>query len=94
MKRLLITCSLFALGSLSTSAFASCSEPSEPSCIDGYGAFDDDWSFNSCKSEVESFVSETEDYVRCLKRKCNEAVENANAAIEKFNCRAKGGSVC
>lgn len=92
MRRWLIV--FVALVSLSTSALSFCNEPHEPNCIDGVVTFDDNFSFDFCKRDVEAFVSETEDYVRCLKRTSEEAVAKANGAIEKFNCRAKGSVVC
>ena len=73
-----------------TAAWGFCSEPSAPYCATGFGQFDDDGAFEDCRSEMESFKSEVEDYVECLKRKGEEAVDEYNNAVEEFNNRARG----
>ncbi len=75
-------------------AFLYCSEPTEPYCLDGSGYFDDRWAFDSCRNDVEQFVREAEDYVDCLEDEQSEVIDQANKAIERFNCRAEGGSYC
>jgi hypothetical protein len=84
---------LASLVPLPASAFAFCSEPSEPSCVDGSGYFDDQDEFERCKSEVESYISDKE-YAECLANERNEAIDAANRIVEKFNCRAEGRSIC
>ena len=71
-----------------------CSEPSPPYCIDSYGTFDDEWSFNRCKNEVESYLSEVASFQNCLADWHSAAGDEADAAIEKFNCKAQGNSFC
>jgi hypothetical protein len=69
-------------------------EPQEPYCIDSYGTFEDEWAFNSCRREVDSYVDEINRYVDCLNREQDEAIRKANEVIERFNCKANGGSFC
>tara|TARA_R110000868_G_scaffold92734_2_gene257222 strand:+ start:15321 stop:15656 length:336 start_codon:yes stop_codon:yes gene_type:complete len=82
-----------------------CSEPIEPYCIDAYGTFDDDYSFRSCRLDVESYLSEVDAYEQCvadeLRRVADEAqmdVDNvrreAANVLERFNCKAQGNSFC
>ena len=80
--------------STQSNAFFFCNEPRAPSCVDGSGYFDDSSEFDRCKSDVESFVSETKDFVQCLTDASNEAVKAGNDAVEQFNCRAEGRSYC
>lgn len=82
-------------------AYAYCSEPSAPSCASGYGAFEQ-WEFDSCKSEMESYKDDVESFMRCNNDEAEEALEKArndnqsatsdfNDAVEAFNRRASGG---
>ncbi|MGO6875577.1 hypothetical protein ACCS85_27615 [Rhizobium ruizarguesonis] len=86
----------------SSEAFAYCSEPSAPSCATGYGGFDDQWEFDRCKREMESFKGDVERFMRCNSDEAEEALEKArndnqsatsgyNDAVEAFNRRASGG---
>jgi hypothetical protein len=98
MKGLMIGCSLvLALFSISEAAAQAgyyCSEPSPPYCIDGFGTFDDEWSFNRCRDEVESYVSEVTDFQNCLAQWHEAAGYEAENVIEKFNCKAQGNTFC
>src|SRR5690348_7535830 len=63
---------------VSTYARAACSKPDAPYCASGYGRFDDEYSFSSCKSEMESYRSEVEDFLACQRRE-------GQAAIDEYN---------
>ncbi len=64
---------------------AYCYEPSEPSCLSSIiDITEDEWTFNSCKRDVEHYTKEMIEYARC----------KSNAAIDKFNCLAKGEHFC
>ena len=80
------------------SAYAYCSEPSEPSCLDTLGLMQDEMWFNMCRSEVASYVSDVEDYIGCrireVKSEQTDLTQKANEAIERFNCYASGNSFC
>ena len=67
-----------------------CSEPDKPYCVDGYGKFDDEWEYRSCRSELENFKSETEEFVECLKQAADEARDEYREAVAAFNRRARG----
>ncbi|MBR2686699.1 MAG: hypothetical protein IKE42_02510 [Aquamicrobium sp.] len=66
-----------------------CYEPSVPACASGYGAFDDEDDFRSCKSDMENYQSEVEEYLSCLKKSSNETLDDYNAAVDSFNRRAQ-----
>jgi hypothetical protein len=80
-------------------ANAYCSEPSAPYCAEQWDAFDNEYDFDSCKSEMESYKNDVDDYLQCLRREVEEAAEEArrkgddalstyNDAVEAFNRRA------
>ena len=78
---------------ISTADYASalyCSEPDAPYCASRYGSFDDEWDFNRCKREMESYRSEVESYVDCLKDEINETISEYEDAVSDFNRRARG----
>jgi hypothetical protein len=70
---------------------AACSEPTAPSCATNIGEFDDDYDFRQCKSEMESYQSEVEDYLTCQKRRSQDVIDEYNETVESFNRRARGG---
>jgi hypothetical protein len=83
-------------------ASAYCPEPSTPSCVGRYGEFDDQWDFDGCKREMESYKGEVEEFFRCNNNQAGEALRKArsdnddalseyNEAIESLNRRARGG---
>lgn len=78
--------------------YRTCYRPDAPFCIDGYGTFDSDWSFQSCKSEVERYVADMNEYSSCVirqtKREVSEVEDETSRTIEKFNCNARGELYC
>jgi hypothetical protein len=73
-----------------TPAFSACSEPAAPYCSTKYGPFDDEDEFHRCKSEMESYQSEAQDFVSCMKRKSDSIIQEYNNAVDSFNRRARG----
>ena len=82
-----------------THAAAFCSEPSAPFCASSFGAFSDQWDFDRCKSEMESYKDDVERFMQCNADEAEEAArkardENEEAASEysdavaSFNRRA------
>lgn len=80
-------------------AMAYCSKPSAPYCAERYDAFDDEYEFRSCRSEMESYQSDIEDFTNCNNREAQEAIDKArreneealneyNDAVSSFNNRA------
>ncbi|WP_246805702.1 hypothetical protein [Rhizobium leguminosarum] len=69
-------------------AWAYCSEPTAPSCVNGYGKFDDQYDFDNCKRNVENFKSEIESFVDCKRREINEANDEAEQAAEEARSKA------
>jgi hypothetical protein len=89
------------LSAVATQSQAFCSEPSAPYCASKYGAFDDQDEFRRCKSEMESYQSEAQDFLSCTKReaddlistpkrKSDSVIEEYNSTVESFNRRARG----
>lgn len=74
--------SLLVVAVLPTAAFAYCSEPSAPSCASGYGAFEDEWEYDRCKNEMESYKSEVEDFISCERREAQDVVDEAERKAE------------
>jgi hypothetical protein len=70
----------------------SCYEPDVPRCLGQ--SLDSEWAFNSCRSAMERYVDEVNDYVRCLDRAQDSAVRESNDAVRRFNCKAKGSTFC
>lgn len=62
--------------------------PDMPTCQDSYFAFSDEWDFNSCKRELESYNLELNGYLACLDSEAGEAVDEYNEAVQAFNRRA------
>jgi hypothetical protein len=93
---------LFALiGALVPAPAIACSEPSAPYCAESYGPFNDEYEFDSCRREMESYQSEVDDFTSCLRRELEEAQDDAERkssdaiseysdAVESFNRRASG----
>jgi hypothetical protein len=71
-------------------ADASCYEPTAPSCATRYGAFDDQDDFDRCRRAMNSYKSETEDYLACIRRESDHVIEDYNSAVQSFNRRARG----
>jgi hypothetical protein len=69
-------------------SYASCYKPDAPSCASGYSKFEDQDEFDSCKREMESYKSDIEDFLSCLKRDADEASNDYNDAVTSFNRRA------
>ena len=88
--RLLWVAASFLLSTVATPVFASCSEPSAPYCATKYGAFDDEDEFRRCKREMDSYQSEAQEFLSCVKRKSDSIIEEYNSAVQSFNRRARG----
>jgi hypothetical protein len=64
-------------------SWAFCSEPSAPFCAESYGPFNDQWDFDNCKREMESYKSEIEDYLECNRNEVEEANEKVRRAQQE-----------
>lgn len=69
---------------------AYCSRPDAPYCATSFGNFDDEYEFEQCKSEMEIYQSEIEDFLACQKRENQQAIDEYNEAVESFNRRVRG----
>ena len=81
------TCMITLLSASTVSAFyfGLCSEPSEPSCLMFNTGFEDEWAFNNCKSEVESYISNVEMYRSCLDDEANEKISEIQRLKGEIN---------
>jgi hypothetical protein len=92
MLRLLIACAFATLTTSASSAayFMYCDEPDPPYCADGYSEFEDQWEFQSCLSEMESYEDDVNEYVDCLRTNSSEAIDEYNDTVSDFNSQAGG----
>ncbi len=79
-----------------TEAFAFCSKPSAPYCANSFGSFGDQYEFDRCKREMESYKDDLESFFRCqnsefdeMRRERQRATDDYNEAVESFNRRAR-----
>lgn len=73
--------------SLATPASAQlfCDAPREPSCISTLSFSRDQFTFDMCRSEMETYQRRVRQYLACLQDESSEALRRLNAAIERFN---------
>ena len=88
MLRLLLIAALALPFASPALAYNFCSEPSPPSCARMFGAFYDESEFDLCRMQMQRYKTEVEDYSACLARAADEAIEEYNLAVKKFNLRA------
>lgn len=73
----------------------SCFDPSPPYCVADYGRFDTDTDFEICRSDMERYQRQVNDYRECVAREAREKMEDSlrryNRAVDDFNRRARGG---
>ena len=58
-----------------------------PYCSTKYGAFDGEDEFRRCKREMDSYQSEAQEFISCMKRKSDSIIEQYNSAVQSFNRR-------
>lgn len=86
MKNYFITLSTILLLSLPANiayGYGYCSEPSKPYCADGY-SFTNSYEYESCKSDMEIYLSKMKRYMECLDRNTS---ENNNEDVLYFNSK-------
>ena len=88
-------CMVSILGSLSFAALALpamaqnyCYVPSPPYCADMYGRFNDQYEFDVCRQEVESYRSKVRLYVLCLSEERDVAISKVKKVVDAFNQKA------
>ncbi|MEW9837303.1 hypothetical protein [Mesorhizobium marinum] len=82
MKYVLVALSV-GLGFDAGPAFAYCDEPDAPYCASRFGGFDDEYEFDRCRREMQSFRDEVEEILECLQGEVNDAQQAANEAIRE-----------
>lgn len=86
MRSLLIAAAIVLL-SQTPAAARFCYEPSAPSCADDFGPFADQYDYDNCRDDLEDFATEVDDYVLCLRRSQEDALDAYNQAVDDFNDR-------
>jgi len=71
----------------SSAALANCIEPVAPTCLDGAELFANQQEFDECRQAVETFRSETKEYLLCLKSEVSGALAHFDGAVDRFNQR-------
>ncbi len=71
-----------------------CYRPSVPYCITSYSTYTDDFAFQSCRRNLQNYLSDVSSYVQCLQRLANDVNQEADDAVRRFNCRAAGNTIC
>lgn len=66
-----------------------CSKPSAPYCASSFSDFADEYDFNRCKREMESYKDDVNSYLDCLKREADNTIQEYNSSVESFNRRAR-----
>jgi hypothetical protein len=67
---------------------ASVKRPEPPSCATSFGSFYDDYSFNTCRSEMEEYRQKVSAFTECLVDENKRAAKEFNDAVTSFNLRA------
>ncbi|WP_413992419.1 hypothetical protein ACMDCR_10180 [Labrys okinawensis] len=81
------TCSILLVVGNIAPAQALCSEPERPACSEQSGAFDDQSDYEECLSQMRSYKSDVDDYLQCMKRESDAALQAYNEAVDQFNSR-------
>jgi hypothetical protein len=69
-----------------------CSDPSEPTCLMFLSSDSEGYSFQSCRSEVQSYIDDLKEWQECVANEAHRiAREAAGEIVDKFNCKAEGG---
>lgn len=61
--------------------------PEPPSCIE---LRFNEYNFQTCKFEMEDYLSQIDSYTACLAAESKDAVREFNDKVRSFNCNARG----
>lgn len=103
MLNSLLVASLMVV-SMPTIAAAYCSKPDAPYCATRYGPFDDQYDFDRCKREMQSYRDDVQSFLSCLKRESDQTINDysisswtkagspdaSRVSTYSFNRRARG----
>lgn len=94
---------------LPTYSFRICTKPTPPICVGLSFTYESETSFTQCRDSVSRYVMDVERFRSCVIERAEEAaaqviregaeeaddaVEEANGVVERFNCRASGTRFC
>jgi hypothetical protein len=71
-----------------------CFEPTAPYCMSWIGTFDSAYAISLCRVEADRYRDEVAEFRRCVVASADQALEQFNRNVERFNCRARGSTVC
>lgn len=80
-----IATAIAALIAIPSAASAFCMAPSEPYCIRSFGTFDDEFSFDSCRREIDSYESDLSSFLDCQNRATQDAGRKIRDAQEEID---------
>lgn len=83
-----------ALASSPAFGQSACFRPFPPSCVAGRMAFEDGLMFRRCQDDVQTYVSDMDQYASCLKRENDDALREATELVARFNCKADRRTSC
>jgi hypothetical protein len=63
--------------------------PSKPSCIDTMATLRDEFTFQTCKDEVERYQRRSTDYQDCLRTEFDDMASERKKIIDRFNACAQ-----
>jgi len=70
-----------------------CDRPKKPYCVDMLGISRDEFTFQSCRVDVETFQRRVKEYVDCLDHEQQDLIDELRRTISRFNACA-ASSVC
>lgn len=89
----LASAALLALAVTPAAAQMFCTRPTAPYCVRS-GSSLDQYSFDSCRSEMEVYRARMREYLSCLDLEKQDMLREFNRSVDKFNCMAQGNSFC
>ena len=78
----------------SLAALYQCDEPDPPYCLTAYGTFDEEWSFENCRLDMDRYQDEVDDLSECLKDTMEDAIEQYDQSVDYWNCMARHEVYC
>lgn len=66
-----------------------CDRPRKPSCIDTMALVRDEYTFQTCRSEVERYQQRSNDYQDCLRNEFEAMAAERKKIIDRFNACAQ-----
>ena len=90
-------------------SYRTCTNPTPPICVGLSFTYENETSFRQCRDTVSRYVMDVERFRSCViesaqeiaeqairngAEEADDAVEELNGVVERFNCKASGTSIC